>query len=165
MDKNSARSSARGSLLGDDAGGAHALGSLCNEEHASLLDGFVNVVSFVGAVGNVIVCNVVDFMLFQEFDVDDPRAVFDDLVNPFAVSDRLGSLLAAEDCQSLSPVCFLVASDADYKVGVGEGRLGLLELAHVAGSKMSAQEGVSGGGTGSSHTQDGTDQTHRRRRL
>jgi hypothetical protein len=119
-------------LLCDDASGADAFGTLGDKEHALFLDRLVNVITLVGAVGNVIVGDIVDLVLFKELDIDNPGAVFYDFIHPFAVSHRLGALLCVQNSQALATVRLLVACDADEQVDVGEGSLGLLKLAHVS---------------------------------
>lgn len=124
---------------GDDAGGADALGPLGDEELASLLDGLVDVVALGGTVGQVVVRDVVELVLLEEVGRDDPGTVLDDLVHPLAVADRLGALGGGHDRQALARVRLVVARDADDEGGVGEGLLGLLELAHVTSSLQSVR--------------------------
>jgi hypothetical protein len=118
-------------LLGDDARGAEALGPLRDQEHAPLLDGAVDVVALVRAVRQVVVGHVVDVVLQQELGRDDPRTVLDDLVNPFAVAHALGALPGGQHREPLALVCLLVARHAHDEHNVGEGRLRLLQRAHV----------------------------------
>lgn len=75
-----------GYVLGDYTCGADALGSLCHQEFPFFLNRGVDVVSFVGTVWQVIVSNVVYLMLFQEVRGDDPGAIGNNLVNPFAMT-------------------------------------------------------------------------------
>jgi hypothetical protein len=119
-------------LLCDDSSGADTLGTLGDEEHALFLDRLVDVVALIGAVGNIVVSNVVDFVLLEELDIDNPGTVFYDFVDPFAMSHRLGAFLSAQDCQTLAAVGLFVTGDTDEKMDVGEGGFGLLELAHVS---------------------------------
>lgn len=84
----------RRDVLRDDARGAHALGPLRHKELAGGLDGRVDVVALIGAVGDVVVGDVVDLVLLEELGRHDPRAVFNHLVHPSAVADRLGAFLA-----------------------------------------------------------------------
>lgn len=126
-------------VLGDDSCGADTLCPLGDEEHALLFDWLVDIVAFVCAVGNVVVSYVVDLVLFQKFNSDDPRAVFNDFVDPFAMPDCLCTLLTAEDSQALPAMSLFVASDSNKQVDVWESRLGLFELAHVAACRMVSQ--------------------------
>ena len=119
-------------LLCDDSSGADTLGTLGDQEHALFLDRFVDVVAFVSTIGDVVVSNIVDLVLLEEFDVDNPGAVFYDFVDPFAVSYCLGAFLSAQHGQTLATVGLLVTSDTDEKMDVGESGLGLLQLAHVS---------------------------------
>lgn len=116
----------------NETSGAHTLCSLGDEELASGLDGLVNVVALVGAVWEIVVGNVVELVLLEELGGDDPRAVLNDLIDPFAVTEGLGALSGGHDGQTLALVRLVVASDADDQSGVGESLLGLFELAHVA---------------------------------
>ena len=119
-------------LLGNDTRGAYTFSSLRYKELAFLLDGGVDIVPFGGTVREVIVSNVVNLMLFQEVVCDDPGTVLHHLVDPLAMPHGLGSFLARQHGQSLACVRLLVAGDADKKVNIGEGLLGLFKLAHVA---------------------------------
>lgn len=76
--------------------------------------------------------DVVDLVLLEELGCHDPRAALDDLVDPFAVTDGLGTFAAREHGQALALMGLFVARHAHDQVCVGEGFLGLLELAHVA---------------------------------
>jgi hypothetical protein len=119
-------------LLCDDSSGADTLGTLSDQEHALFLDRLVDVITLVGAVGNVVVSDIVNLVLLEELDIDNPGTVFYDLVDPFAMSHCLGALLSAQDCQALATVGLFVTGDTDEKMDVGEGGFGLLELAHVS---------------------------------
>lgn len=111
---------------------AHTLGTLGDEELASGLDGLVDIVTFGSTVGQIVVSNVIKAVLLEELAGNNPRAVFDDLVNPLAVTDGLGALLGRHDSQTLAEVRLVISSDTYDKSGVGEGLLGLLKLAHVS---------------------------------
>lgn len=119
------------------ASGAHSLGSLSDEELAGGLDRLVDVVALVGAVGKVVVSNIVEVVLLEEFGGDNPRAVLDDLIDPFTMSQGLGALLARHDGQALALVCLVVAGNANNQGGVGESLLGLFKLSHVAARHVS----------------------------
>lgn len=118
--------------LGDDAGGGDTFGALGDEELALPFDGCVDVVTFVGTVGLVVMSDVVDVVLSEEVGSYNPRAAGNDLVDPFAVANGFGSFGTGEDGESFSFVCLRISSHADNQVGVGEGGFGLLKLAHVA---------------------------------
>ena len=119
-------------LLCDDSSGADTLGTLGNKEHALFLDRLVDVVALIGAVRDVVVSNIVNLVLLEKLNIDNPGTVFYDLVDPFAMSHRLGAFLSAQDCQTLATVGLFVTGDTDEKMDVGEGGFGLLELAHVS---------------------------------
>jgi hypothetical protein len=119
-------------LLCDDSSGADTLGTLGDKEHALFLDRFVDVVTLIGAVGDVVVSDIVNLVLLEELDIDNPGTVFYDFVDPFAMSHRLGAFLSAEDCQTLATVGLFVTSDTDEKMDVGESGFCLLKLAHVS---------------------------------
>ncbi len=122
-------------MPGDEASGADTLGALGNEELAGLLYRLVNVIALGGAVGKVVVGDIVETVLLEELGRDDPGAVLNDLVNPLAVAKSLGTLHCGHDGQTLAHVSLAVTSDADNESGVGESLLGLLELAHVTARK------------------------------
>ena len=111
---------------------ADTLSSLSDKELASRLDRLVDVITLVSAVGEVIVSNVVELVFLKKLGGDDPRAVLDHFVDPFAVSNGFGSLAARHDRQALAPMCFLIASDADNEHRVRESLLGLLEDSHMS---------------------------------
>lgn len=126
-------------LLGDNASRGEAFCALGHQEHAPLLDGSIDIVALICAVGEVVVRDVVDLVLLEEVGCDDPGAVGDDLVDPFAVTYALSALSRRQNGQTLALVCLGVARDADYELDlrvvgrqVGEGGLGLLQRAHVA---------------------------------
>lgn len=125
-------SNVRASSPCDDASSADTFRSLSNEELASLLYGLIDIVTLVCAVRDVIVGDVVEAVHFKELWGDDPWAVFDYFVYPFAVSHGLGALLGRHDCQPLALVGLTVAGDAYNEGCVGEGLLRLLKLAHVS---------------------------------
>lgn len=121
----------------NDASGTDTFRSLSNEELASLLYGLIDVVSLVCAVRDVIVGDIVEAVLFEELWGDDPRAIFNYFVDPFAVSHGLGALLCRHDRQPLALVGLIVASDAYDEGRIGEGLLRLLKLAHVSSDPVS----------------------------
>lgn len=121
----------------NDASGADTLRSLRNEKLAGLLYGLIDVVSLVCAIRDVIVGDIVEAVLFEELWGDDPWAVFNHFVYPFAVSHGLGALLCRHDRQPLALVGLTVASDAYDEGRVGEGLLRLLKLAHVSSNPVS----------------------------
>lgn len=120
------------SLLCNDSSGADTLSALSNQEHALFLDWLVDVVTLVGAVRNIVMGNVVNLVLLEELDIDNPGAVFYDFIHPFAVSYGLGAFLSAQHSETLAAMGLFVTSNADEKMDIGEGGLGLLELAHVS---------------------------------
>lgn len=77
--------------FGDDARGADAFGALCDEEFALSLDRAIDIVALVGAVGYIVVGNVIDVMFFEELSCYNPWAIFYDLIDPTAVAHGLGS--------------------------------------------------------------------------
>lgn len=81
--------------------------------------------------------DIIELVRVEELGCHDPRAVLNDFVDPFTMSEGLGSLSTRHDGEALAPVCLLIARDADNERGVGEGLLGLLEDAHVAESIVS----------------------------
>lgn len=120
------------SLLRDDSSGADTLSALSDQEHALFLDRLVDVVTLIGAVRDIIVSDVVNLVLLEELDIDNPGAVFYNFIHPFAVSYGLGAFLSAQHSQTLAAMGLFVTSDADEKMDVGKSGLGLLELAHVS---------------------------------
>ena len=118
--------------LCDDTRCADTLSSLGDQEHTLFLDRLVDVVSFVRAIRDVIVCDVIDLVLLQEVYCDHPWTVFNDLIHPFAVPDGLCSFFSAQHSKTFSAMGFLVTRDAHKKVGVWERGLCLFELAHMA---------------------------------
>lgn len=83
-----------GDILGDDSRRAHTLRPLRDQELALLLDRRVNVITLVRAVRKIVVGNIINFVLLEEFGCHDPRAVLNDLVDPLAVADGLCALAA-----------------------------------------------------------------------
>lgn len=120
------------SLPGDDSRRADTIRSLSDEEFPRSLDGLVDIISFGSAIREIVVGYVVKLMFFEELRGHNPGAVFDDLVDPFAVPDSFCSFLRRHDGQSLALVCFMISSYANHQCRVGKCFLGLFELAHVA---------------------------------
>lgn len=114
-----------------NAGCADAFGSLGHKEHASCLDWLVDVIAFIGTVWKIVMSNVVQLIGLEEFGSDNPGTILNDLVDPFAVPDRFGSLLGRHDSQALALMCLIVACNTDHEYRVGESLLCLLELSHV----------------------------------
>lgn len=119
-------------LLGNDACRAYTLRSLSDEEFTLLFDRRVDIVAFSRAVWFIIMGNVVDVVLIQELRCDNPRAIWNDLVDPFAVSDGFGALGTSEDGEAFPFMCFCIASNADDKENVRERGLGLFQLSHMS---------------------------------
>jgi hypothetical protein len=121
-------------LLGDDACRTDPLCSLGYQELARFLDRSIYIVSLIRTVRDVIVSHVVYLILFHESRRirDDPRAVLNDLINPFTMPHALGAFLSREHSKALPSMCLLISSDADNQVHVGERKLGLLQLTHVS---------------------------------
>lgn len=76
--------------------------------------------------------NVVDIMLGKKLWRDDPGAVWENLIYPLAMPDSLCTLSTSQNSQAFALVRFSVTRDANEEIGLGEGRLGLFELPHVA---------------------------------
>lgn len=129
---HSGRPGLRVHIPSDDPRRANTLRALGDEELALGLDGGVDIVAFVGTVGDIVVGDVVDLVLVHEFGGDDPGAIRDDLIHPLAVADALGAFGAAEDGQTFAQMGLGVARDADHEMDIGEGLFGLFELTHVA---------------------------------
>src|SRR5690242_15180329 len=127
-----------GSLLSDDACRAQAFGSLGDKEHALLLDRPIYVIALVCAIRKIVMCHVVDLVFLQEVGCDNPGAVWNDFVDPFAMSHTFCTLSRRQYCKTFTLVRLGVACDANYELDlwvigrqVGEGGLGLLQRAHV----------------------------------
>lgn len=70
--------------------------------------------------------------MVQKLDRDHPRRVWDDLVDPAAMPQRLGALGVRHDRLALLLLRQLVVADADQKINVRERLLGLLDGSRVA---------------------------------
>lgn len=119
-------------LLRDDPSSADTLSTLRDEEFALLFDWFVNIVPFGGAIRLVIMCDVVDVVLLQEFCCDNPGTARNDFIHPFAVSYCFCALSTGENCKAFALVGFGVACHTDEEIGLWKCSLGLFQLAHVA---------------------------------
>lgn len=119
--------------LGDDVGGGDTLRPLGDQELPSLLAGAVDVVGIRAGVGLVVMGNIVNRVLVQEFRTDNPRSVLNNFVDPFAVSECFSPFLVREDGESLPLVGFRVIWNSNEQVGIRECLLGLLELSHMPG--------------------------------
>jgi hypothetical protein len=115
---------------------------LGDEELARLLYGLVNIITLGSAIGKIIVGDVVKLVLIEKLGCDNPWAVLNDLVYPFAMSHGLRALFGGHDSQAFALVCLVVTCNSDDKGGVGESLLGLLKLAHVTGKLSEAGENV-----------------------
>jgi hypothetical protein len=116
----------------DKASCADTFCALGDKELAGNLDGLVNVVAFIGAIRQIIMGNVIELVLVEELGSDNPWAVFDNLIDPLAVTESLGTFSGRHNCQTLALMCFVIACDADNQCCVRESLLGLFELSHVA---------------------------------
>ncbi len=119
-------------ILGDDSCGADALCALCHEKLAHLFNGPIDIIPFVRSIWQVVMRDIINLVLLKELGRNNPWAVLDHLIHPFAVPYCLSSLRTTQNCQSLTLVCLGIASDANDQVGVREGCLCLFQLAHVA---------------------------------
>ena len=95
----------------DDIRGRDAIGSLGGAEHALFFHVVVDVSLPGTAVGQVVVRHVVDVVLFEEVEADDPGAGADDLVDPLAVLEYLRSLLLRHHDLTFFRDSLLVATD------------------------------------------------------
>ncbi|KAI7001881.1 hypothetical protein KC359_g175 [Hortaea werneckii] len=82
--------------LRDDTRGRYTFRALSDQEHSALFDRLVDIVAFAGTVRKIVVGYVVNLVLLQELDIDDPRTIFNDLVYPSTIPFLL--------CVSVSPV-------------------------------------------------------------
>lgn len=119
-------------LPSDDAGGADTLCPLGDQELALCLDRLVDIIALVGLVRQVVVRDIVDLMLGQKLRGNNPWAIRNNLVHPFAMPNGLCALGTTEHGQTLTLMCFFIASNTDNQVHFGESLFGLLELSHVA---------------------------------
>ena len=98
----------------DQVGGGHALraitltvtpylSSLGGAETIGLLDFSINIIDAISAVGKGIVANEVDVVLVEEGDVGIPGSVFDDLVDPLAMTKRFVSTPSIGEWGHTSP--------------------------------------------------------------
>ncbi len=106
--------------LRDNPSGADTLRTLRDEKFPLLLDGFVDIVTFVGAVRFIIMRDVVDVVLLKKLWSDDPWAVGKDFIHPFAMSDCLCALGAGQDSETFALVGLSVACHADEEISLGE---------------------------------------------
>jgi hypothetical protein len=116
----------------DETSCADTFCSLCDKELASSFDGLVNVVALVRAVRKIIVSHIIELVLVEKFGGNNPWAILDYLIDPFAVAESFGTLSGRHHSQTLALVCFVVACDSNDECCVRESLLGLLELTHVA---------------------------------
>ncbi|KAI7326819.1 hypothetical protein KC326_g189 [Hortaea werneckii] len=72
--------------LRNDTCGRYTFRALSNQEHSALFDRLVDIVAFASAVRKIVVSHIVNLVLFQELDVDNPRAIFNDLTLPSDLS-------------------------------------------------------------------------------
>jgi hypothetical protein len=126
----------------DETSCADTFCSLCDKELASSLDGLVDVVALVRAVRKIIVSDIVELVLVEKFGGNNPWAILDYLIDPFAVAESFGTLSGRHHSQTFALVCFVVACDSNDECCVRESLLGLLELSHVA-KEWSADSSVS----------------------
>ena len=87
----------------------------------------VNVSLARACVWKVIVCDVVDIVLLEEVEGNDPRAGAYDFVNPFAVEKDIAALFLVHHDFALLFDCLFIAGDAHDEVHVREQLLDLLE--------------------------------------
>jgi hypothetical protein len=121
-----------GDILSNDTSGAHTLCTLRNKELALLLDGFVNIITFVRAIRLIIMSNIVDMVLGKKLRRDDPWAIWDNLIHPLAMSDGLRTLSTGQDGQTFTLMGLRVTCHTDKEIGLWERSLCLLELPHVS---------------------------------
>ena len=75
--------------------------------------------------------DVIDLVLLQKGVVNDPRSIFDNLVNPSTVASRFAAFCMAHDCAALVLLAQLVGANADEEVNLRKGEFCLPELESV----------------------------------
>jgi len=76
--------------------------------------------------------DVIDLVLFQKGVVDDPRSIFDNLVDPSTVPDRFAALRMGHDRAALVLLAQLVGANPNEEVHLRKREFGLPELESVA---------------------------------
>ena len=84
-----------------------------------------------GTIRDIVMGNVVNLVVLKELWGDNPGAILDNLIYPFAMPKRLGAFFSRQYGKTLAHVCLFVSCHAHYQVYVWESLLCLLELAHV----------------------------------
>lgn len=74
-----------------------------------------------------VMCYVIDRESIKKRGINDPRRVLPDLVDPFAMADSFAALGVRHDSNTFLGVHIIVATDADNKVNIGKGFLGLFK--------------------------------------
>ena len=77
-------------------------------------------------------CYIVDIVLFEEVDGDDPGTGANDLIYPFAVQYALSAFLLGHDDFSLFLDCLFVSTHTHDQIHMFEHLLGLLEHSRMS---------------------------------
>ena len=75
--------------------------------------------------------DVIDLVFFHKGVVNDPRSIFDDLVDPSTVPDRFAAFRMGHDRAALVLLAQLVGANADEDVRLRKGEFSLPELESV----------------------------------
>ena len=111
----------------DKVRGGDAICALSCHEFSESFDGAVAVICLAAGVciGECIVCNIVNVVLFKEVWSYHPRCVENNFVDPFAVTDALVAFVISHDGFALVCVCDFVVADSYHEVDVWEEEFGL----------------------------------------
>ena len=116
----------------DDVTRRDAFRALRSLEFPCFLNGCVDVLGACAAVWRVVMRHIVDVVLLEEVQSDDPWARADDLIDPLAVPENGATLLLSHHNLALLLDGLLVATHSHDQVHVGEEFLGLFEHSGVA---------------------------------
>lgn len=118
--------------LCDDIGRRDTLGSLGYQELSCFLAWPVDIIGLRRGVWLVVMGNIVDVVLLQELGSDNPRCILDNLVNPFAVTEGLSTLLISQYRETLALVGIYIVRYTNNEGCIRKSLLGLFQLSHVS---------------------------------
>ena len=100
--------------------------------HTSRFYKAIDVIHVDALVGVFVMGDVIDLVLFQKGVINDPRSIFDDLVDPSTVPDRFTALGMGHDGAALVLLAQVVGAHANEEVHLRKGEFGLPELEGMA---------------------------------